>query len=200
MTDAAEPVSPRAGHTAAMRAMHWVSASLLVGSYATAWTVSFTTSSAGATRLIALHRTIGLAIFTLTAARLVLRQRTDMPQLPAGTPRWQRIAARFNVIGLYLLLMLQPLLGLTASMLHGDRLLLPGGLAVPTLLPVDRARSHMLFEAHGTVALLLLGLIGMHLAAALYHHCVRGDDVLVGMLPGLQRRGAPAAPVPLARG
>ena len=200
MTDTAGPAPLRAGHSAAMRAMHWASALLLVGSYATSWMVAFATSNAGATRLIVLHRSLGLTIFTLTAFRFVWRQRTMLPNLPADTPPLQRIAARTNVVGLYALLLLQPLLGLTGSMLHGDRLVLLGGLVVPDLLPVDRALSHVIFRAHGIVALLLLGLIGMHAAAALYHHFVRKDDVLAGMLPGLERRGAPASPVPLAPG
>ena len=71
---------------------------------------------------------------------------------------------------------------------------------VPDLLPVDRKLAHVAFEIHGIVALLLLGLIGMHVAAALYHHFVRKDDVLVGMLPALARRGGATSPVPLPRG
>ena len=188
------------GHTAAMRAMHWLSASLLVGSYTSAWTVSFATSSAGALRLVMFHRSFGLLILTITAIRLVWRQWTRMPALPADLPGLQRLAARANVVGLYSLLVLQPLLGLAASMLHGDRLVLLGGITVPSLLPVDRKLAHVAFQVHGTVALLLLGLIGMHAAAALYHHFVRKDDVLAGMLPGLHRRGGAALPAPLPRG
>ncbi len=180
--------------------MHWVSASLLIGSYTTAWTVSFATSNVGTTRLILLHRSFGLVILTVTAIRVLWRQRTRMPGLPAGVPELQRIAARANVIGLYALLVLQPMLGLSASMLHGDRLVLPGGLVVPDLLPFDRKLAHTVFQVHGIVALILLGLIGMHVAAAFYHHFVRKDDVLAGMLPSLGRRSGGALLTPLSRG
>ena len=84
-------------------------------------------------------------------------------------------------------------------MLHGDRLVLLGGLVLPGLLPVDRKLAHVVFGVHGTAAVLLLGLIGMHTAAALYHHFVRGDGVLAGMLPGLKRQDGAAphsAPAP----
>lgn len=198
MTGAAGLAPPGLGHTAAMRTMHWASASLLAGSYATAWTVSLATSSGGATRLVGFHRSLGLLILALTATRLLWRQRTRMPDLPGDVPHLQRLAARANVVGLYALLLLQPLLGLTASMLHGDRLVFLGGLVVlPDLLPIDRKLAHVVFQVHGTVALLLLGLIVMHLAAALFHHFVRRDDVLAGMLPGLRRRdGAASSPAP----
>jgi cytochrome b561 len=40
------------------------------------------------------------------------------------------------------------------------------------------------------VALLLLALVFMHACAALYHHFVRRDDVLRGMLPGQRHYSA----------
>jgi cytochrome b561 len=49
---------------------------------------------------------------------------------------------------------------------------------------VDKPLAHRLFELHGWIALALLGLIGLHAAAALHHHFVRKDSVLAGMLPG----------------
>ena len=200
MTAASASPPHGAGYSVGMRALHWATAALLVGSYASAWTVSLASSNAGATQLVLLHRTCGVIILVMTAKRFVWRQRTGTPHLPADVPILQRMAARANVVGLYTLLVLQPLIGLTASMLHGDRLVLLGGLLVPDLLPVDRKLAHVVFQVHGTAALLLLGLIGLHAAAALYHHFVRNDDVLVGMLPGLMRRSGPRPPTLLHRG
>ena len=102
-----------------------------------------------------------------------------MPDLPI----WQGFAARANEAALYTLLILQPLLGLCASILHGDRIRVLGDITVPSFLLVDRKLSHLLFGLHGTVALVLLGSIGMHVAAALFHHLVRKDDVLATMCP-----------------
>ncbi len=170
-----------------MGTMHWTSAMLLIGSYVTAWTISSATTSVEVAELTHFHRSFGLMILTLTAIRLVLRQRTRIALLPSDIPRFQRLAARLNVIGLYGLLFAQPLLGLMASMVHGDRLVLLGGFALPGALPVNRPLAHLLFEVHGMVALILLGLISMHVTAALYHHFVQRDDVLAGMLPGAER-------------
>jgi cytochrome b561 len=184
--------SERVGYTVTMRTVHWTSAMLLIGSYATAWTISSASTSVEIAELTRIHRSFGLIILTLTAIRLVWRQRERIPQLPPDIPRWQRLAARLNVVGLYGLLFAQPLLGLTASMVHGDRLVLLGGVALPGVLPVNRPLAYLLFEVHGEVALILLGVIGMHVAAALYHHFVRRDDVLVGMLPGAERTLRPS--------
>jgi len=123
----------------------------------------------------------------LTGVRLAFRQRTRVPPLPADVPAVQRLAAHANVIALYAVLIVQPLLGLVASMLQGDRIILFGSFVLPPLLPADRALAHQVFQVHGWTALLLLALIGLHMAAALYHHFVRRDEVLAGMLPGVQR-------------
>jgi cytochrome b561 len=83
-------------------------------------------------------------------------------------------------------LLLQPLLGLIASQLHGDHIEVFGLFALPVFMAPDRALSRQIFALHGTVALLLLAPIFMHACAALYHHFVRRDDVLRGMLPALR--------------
>jgi superoxide oxidase len=175
--------SAREGYAVAMRAMHWATSALLIGSYLTAWVISDATKSVEVADVTRVHRLFGLIILTLTAVRLIWRQRTRMPPLPSDMPRLQQLAAKLNVIGLYALLLVQPLLGLTASMLHGDSMILLGGIVVPGGLPIDRPLAHILFSVHGGVASVLLGLIGVHAAAALYHHFVLRDDVLVGMLP-----------------
>jgi cytochrome b561 len=82
-------------------------------------------------------------------------------------------------------------------MLFGDRIVIFGGVALPLLLPVKRPLGRQVFQVHGLISLLLLALIGLHVAAALYHHFVRRDGVLVGMLPGAR---CLAPPVDLAAG
>ena len=101
MTAASASPPGGGGFTTGMRTLHWATASLLVGSYVSAWAISSATSSAGASWLTLLHRSCGLAVLTLTAVRLVWRRRTRIPKLPPDTPALQQRAARTTVIGLY---------------------------------------------------------------------------------------------------
>ena len=179
------------GYTRAMQIMHWVTVALLFGAYLLAWAAGNAETGVEAAWLVMLHRSFGLTILALTAIRFAWRQRSRVPPLPADVPAIQQLAARASAMGLYVLLALQPLLGLTASMLHGDRILVFGGIVAPSFLPADPAFAHQVFEMHGWTALLLLALIGVHSGAALYHHLIRRDEVLAGMLPGLLRRSAP---------
>ncbi|HEY4250302.1 MAG TPA: cytochrome b/b6 domain-containing protein [Roseomonas sp.] len=179
------PAGPVPAHAPAVRIMHWASAITLAATYLLAWTIADATSREEAARLLMLHRSLGCAMLLLTLLRLAIRLRSAAPPFPADMPRLQQVAARANALALYALLLLQPLAGLAGSMLHGDRIRVFGNLLLPNLLVANRPLAHRVFEAHGWIATALLALIGLHVAAALFHHLVRRDGVLTGMLPGL---------------
>lgn len=174
------------GYSRVMQAIHWTTLTLLLSACLAAWMVDGAASREQAAWLVMLHRSLGMTILLMTPIRLAIRQRTRIPPLPDGLPAVQRIAARVSAALLYLLLTLQPLLGLTASQLHGDRVQLFGTFALPAWLPVNKPLAHQVFELHGWTAMAMLLLIGLHAAAALYHHFVRRDAVLAGMLPGVR--------------
>ena len=171
------------GYAGAMQAMHWATAALLIGAYAAVWSIKDGSSEATAAWLAMLHRSFGLVTLGLTAFRFAWRQRTPVPPLPADVPRLQRIAARAGVAALYVLLGLQPVLGVVGSLLYGDRATVFGAVALPALLPFNRPLARQVLWLHGWTAPLLLWLIRLHVAAALYHHFVRRHAVLSGMLP-----------------
>jgi cytochrome b561 len=174
-------------YTGVMQAMHWGTLMLLLFAYAIGWMIDSAANPADKAWLIMLHRSLGAAILLISGMRLVIRRRSRIPPLPPGLPTAQRVAARVAAIALYALLIVQPVLGLAASTLHGDRIVLFGALVLPMLLPVDRTLAHAVFQVHGALAWVFLALIGLHAAAGLYHHIVRKDHVLAAMLPGLHR-------------
>jgi len=177
-------------YSPAARAMHWAGAALVLVVFASAWApVGEDSELAGLVRLH-VHRLAGMLVWLLTLARLLRRQLGRSPALPAALPAWQRIAARVNLAVLYALLLAQPLLGLVASQAAGDTVAPFGLFTVPTLVGRNRALAHACFAWHETVATLLLALVALHVAAALYHHMVRRDGVLAGMLPALRRMDA----------
>jgi cytochrome b561 len=174
------------GHPCGIRVLHWLTAALLLFAYPLAWSVEAASSAEVAQRLLMLHRSLGVTILALTLARLAWRLSRPVPALPPDLPAWQRLAARANALGLYLLLLAQPALGLAASWFHGDRLVL-FGIGLPMLAAPDRPLGRLLFRLHGTAAILLLALVAVHVAAALYHHFVRRDEVVSGMLLPVRR-------------
>jgi cytochrome b561 len=180
-------VTPPRVYSSVMRSIHWITLSMLISVYTLAWSIDSAGSHDEAVWLVMMHRSFGLSVMLLTLFRLGCRWVTRAPALPDGIPKPQRLVAKAVMIALYLLLFLQPLLGLIASQVHGDHINVFGMFVLPSVMATNRALSRQIFALHGTVAFLLLALIGMHACAALYHHFVRRDEVLSGMLPGLHQ-------------
>lgn len=163
---------------------HWATVLVVIALFASAWSIGLADDAAGATRLLTLHRSLGVVLWVLVLARLGWRLRfAARPPLPADLPRAQRRAAALNEGALYAILLVQPLTGLTQSLARGKPFLLLG-LEVPRLMARDKGLVGLFHEIHELTAWALLGLIALHLAAALFHSLVRRDGVLASMWPG----------------
>jgi len=172
-------------HVPAIRGAHWATVVLIGAAYGLAWSLQGASSREQATWLLMLHRSAGVTILLLTIIRLGFRFRTTLPSLPDDLPRWQRLAAKSSEAGLYIGLFGQPILGIVGSVMRGNAILF--GLPVPALIAPNRQLAREILGLHGIFSWCLLALIVLHAFAAMQHHFVRGDDVLVRMLPMLRR-------------
>jgi cytochrome b561 len=163
--------------------LHWLSVVLIAALFASAWSLGLADDGAMATKLLTVHRSVGATLGVVALARLAWRLRFAVhPPLPAGLPLAQRRAAAATEAVLYGLMLLQPLTGLAQSFARGR----PFQLFVfeaPKLMARNKPLATLLHQIHGLTAWLLLGLIGLHLSAALYHRFVLRDGVLRSMLP-----------------
>ncbi|MGC2200592.1 MAG: cytochrome b/b6 domain-containing protein [Stellaceae bacterium] len=119
----------------------------------------------------------------LTVVRLTWRWHVPIPALPADLPALQKTAARVTEACLYLLLLVQPILGILHTNARGRRVGLYFLGQLPAVIGPDKALAKQAMAMHELIGYLLLGLIALHAAAALFHHHVRRDDVLRAMLP-----------------
>ena len=113
--------------------------------------------------LVMVHRSLSVTILTVIGLRLAWRLCAHLGRLPAKAPAVPRLAARASVIVLYILLAAQPLMGLSASMLYGDRIVVFGRIEVPSFLAANEPLARQILQVHGWAALLLLALIGLQL-------------------------------------
>ena len=173
------------------RFLHWLTLFLVAAIFVLAFSIDFASSKEEAVALIQLHRSFGVTVWVVTLGRLVWRQFARFPNWPADMPQAMRFTAQWSEYALYALLLTQPILGLLHTNAHGDRVNLFFLGQLPGLIGRDRPLASQLGEAHATVGFLLLGVIALHAAAALYHHFWRRDDTLDAMLPqGMRRRDA----------
>jgi cytochrome b561 len=97
-------------------------------------------------------------------------------------PKVQQRLATTSEYGLYALLLFQPLTGLAQSLTRGRQFMLFAW-QVPKLMSSDKPLTMLFHQIHSVSAWVLLGLIGLHILAALFHRFVLKDEVLQSMLP-----------------
>jgi superoxide oxidase len=165
-------------------ALHWLTVILIIGQLATAWLrEAVGHQSSLAIELLATHRANGLLIWTVGLLRLVWRHNfAYLPPFPQRMSKLQQRIAKANEYGLYALLFVQPITGLSRVLLRGKpfELLI---WKVPAVLEPNPAISILFAEAHEFGAKALVVLIGLHVGAALFHRLVLRDGVLQRMLP-----------------
>ena len=146
-------------------------------------------------RTLQLHKSLGLTVLVLSLIRLGWRLTHRPPALPAEMPRWERLAAQAAHWGLYGLMIGIPLTGwvvVSASPTNIPTLLynkLPWphlGFIHDLAMPVRKSLEDSVGEAHELLAFAMMGLIVLHVAAALKHQFLNRDEVLSHMLPFLR--------------
>ncbi|HTQ99027.1 MAG TPA: cytochrome b [Candidatus Acidoferrum sp.] len=128
------------------------------------------------------HGVMGLTILLLVFARLALRLVQVEPRITPKPAQWEMIGARLMHSALYLFMTVMPLLGWGILSAEGHDILF-WGLHIPPLTAKDRAFAKQLSEVHETIGNIGYLLIGLHAAAALFHHYYKRDDTLKRMLP-----------------
>lgn len=135
------------------------------------------------------HFMLGLSVFVLLLPRLAIRLTRPVPPIRPAPPRWQQRLAGAVHLALYALLLGMPFLGWLLLGAAGKPVPF-FGLELPPLTGADKSLAGTLKEIHETFGTIGYYLIGVHAAAALYHHYVIGDDTLRRMLPTPRRGGA----------
>jgi cytochrome b561 len=149
--------------------------------------------------LYQLHKSIGLSVLVLSCARLGWRLVNPPPPLPSSLPEWEKQAARTTHAMFYLLMIGIPISGwMLVSASPWNIPTRPFGLFVLPHLPWFSTHPHKarleetLIEVHSLAGWIFAALLVLHVAAALRHHFILRNTILLRMLPG-QRSEPPAA-------
>ena len=129
-----------------------------------------------------LHETLGLTVFAVVVLRLVWRMFDTRPDPPAIS-RSMDLASKWVHGLLYALLFALPATAVTGAWLEGHPLTLLGNLQMVSPLASAHDIGASIATAHGWLGDTILWLAGAHALAAILHHVVLRDGVLVSMLP-----------------
>lgn len=168
---------------AASIALHWAMLLLIAAVYACMeFREIFPKGSAPREGMKTWHTMLGLAVFALVWLRLALPLVGGTPDIKPRPPQWQVQFAGLMKIALYAFMIGTPLLGW--MLLSAEAKPIPFfGLELPSLMSENKAFAKQLKEVHEAVSTVGYFLIGLHAAAALYHHYVVRDNTLRRMLP-----------------
>jgi cytochrome b561 len=176
-----------ARYTRTAISLHWLVAFLIAVSFSVGLYMTDLQLSPEKLRIYSWHKWAGVTIFMLVVLRLVWRTTHRVPGPPDGMPAWQHRVAQVVHGLLYVLMVIVPLSGWLMSSAKGFQTVYFGVLPLPDLLAKNKELGNTLATVHKALNFSMAGLVVAHAAAAVKHHFVDRDEVLVRMLPFLTR-------------
>ena len=178
-----------------LRLVHWASAALVVGMLGLGlYMVQIIHDPAVRFDLTQIHKSIGVVVLALTAARLCLRGLATAPRPEPAAPA-VLLAAKAAHIALYALLLALPLSGWLMATTTPVRVptVVFGLFALAYPFAPDLPTYRLAHAVHVAAAVLLAALIVLHGAAALAHALIWRDRTLARIWSKRAAARSPAA-------
>lgn len=163
-------------------ALHWLTALLIAVAFLLIGALGLFDLEDYESTLVFVHKSVGLCVLLLTLPRMLNKIAGKAGGSSVElTPMLRKVAAASHGM-IYLLMVAAPLAGWLKVSAAGKSISL-FGIPVPALLAKNRDLADTFGEAHEILAYMLLGLIVLHVGAALSHKLFHKDAVLYSMLP-----------------
>lgn len=163
--------------------LHWLVALCVLTTAPVAIAMVSAHPGPGQDALYNLHKSLGILILVLMVLRLINRLMAGAPMPEPGIEPWQKTLSSIVHGSLYVLLLAMPVVGYLANSTYGASTPFFGLFNLPPIIAKNEALATLLFASHRWAGWLLIVLVLSHIGAALYHHFIRHDGVLLRMLP-----------------
>jgi cytochrome b561 len=138
--------------------------------------------------LLVLHKQLGLLVLIIVPIRIAVRFSlgfTDHSGPMAPLLHWAATACH---IVLYAALVIVPMLGWATANAHGVAMNFLGLLPLPSIADADPDIADALTDYHVWGFYIMSALVVAHALAAIWHHSLRHDGVLLAMVGGRKER------------
>ncbi|MBH0063050.1 cytochrome b [Pseudoalteromonas sp. NZS71] len=164
-------------------ALHWLMLLLMIAVYACIELRVFFDKGTDTREAFKMwHFMLGLSVLFIVCIRLVVRFKSGpKPLITPTPPNWQETVAKIMHLGLYVLMLAMPIAGWLILSFAGKPIPF-FGLELPALVAKNSDLAKQIKEIHETAGVVGYYLIGLHAAAALFHHYVVGDNTFKRML------------------
>ena len=130
-----------------------------------------------------LHKLFGLAVLALITLRLLWRLANPVPLLPPEMALWERTLEKSVKLFFYIALFIMPLSGWIFSTAAGHAPRIGNFILAAPFVPKNKVLADQIFNIHSIFAIIIIGLLCLHIAGAFKHHFINKDNILLRMLP-----------------
>ena len=163
------------------RANHWLSAFIFIGLLAIGLYMTGLEKGDDRQALYALHKSMGIAIFSLMILRLIWLKLSPNPE-QLSKNKFEHILGHAIKGILYLAMLGMPISGWIMSNSGGHEVAFFNMFVLPTIVG-EHEMTHEISEfIHSTFGFVLIAIVLVHIAGALKHHLVYKDVSLLRMV------------------
>jgi cytochrome b561 len=177
------PESYRHGYSGIAKSLHWIVAICVLTIVPVGIAMNRVTGDLQ-NGLFNFHKSLGILILVLMTVRIIYRLAKGAPPHEPGLPAIFVFAGTATHWALYILLLVTPVLGWVGNSAFGASTPFFGLFDLPAIVAKNDALAERVFGIHKLMGYAIGVLFCMHIGAALFHHFIRGDNVLRRMLPG----------------
>lgn len=164
------------------RLLHWGLGFVIIGMLGYGWWMNHIAARPDRLFHRTIHADIGYVVLLLMVVRLIWRAMYPVPAPPPESPVWERVAAKLSHLSLYAITIVVALLGWAHSGAHKpDYASWFGLFRVPQFTSENKANADFFEDWHIWTAYVLIGLVALHILAAIYHVAMKDDDVVSRM-------------------
>jgi cytochrome b561 len=167
------------------RWLHWTMAALILVAIVLGAITSYLPAGHQPRQgLLEVHKSIGFTILALLIVRAIWRLMAGEPPYRTPLGRLNHLASRAGHAALYGLMLFMPITGYLYSAAGGYSLPWFGLFQWPRLLPHDLGIADWGKLLHDRGGWIIAAVVALHLAAVIWHHWIKRDEVLSRMMRG----------------
>jgi cytochrome b561 len=171
------------------RGFHWLMAAVVIAAICVGlYAVDLPKEDPSKGIWFGIHKSLGVTVLLLVVLRIVWRVIKGAPPYRVALDRWTHLASSGAHAALYALMVFMPVVGYVLSTAADRPVSLFGLYTFPRLFAPDKALAKLAENAHVTGAWILIAVIVLHIAAALWHQFVKRDEVMARMAPRLTQK------------
>ncbi|MGH1456171.1 MAG: YceI family protein [Alphaproteobacteria bacterium] len=160
--------------------IHWITALIFCGLLFVGFYMTGLPFSEDKFAIYALHKSFGLLILLLVSVRVLIHVFIKKPKPLETHKPWEKVLSKIAHMFLYFAMFALPVSGWVMSS-AGDFTIAFFGIDVPDIVEKDEEVFGNAREAHEIIALIVIGVIGVHILGALKHHFIDRDATLQRM-------------------